>query len=185
MTKSPSMARISRISFCTDMTRASAFEILLGFMLEAVWPDQARWLGLIGRTRLSSVEIKTVNLATWPEFEKPFGLLDRMFDQAWESAWGNAGVAAQQLWTRTSLIVQTDQHNQLLLEAKIDTDSAWASTVRMLDAQLTHLGEKLIPLPPHPQPMPKRRPSVARGLQIPEHVHARGRRIQEESAHAT
>src|SRR5437667_12259082 len=46
----PAIDRIFRMSFFTDMTRADAPVIPLGCMLEAAWPDQARWLGLIGRT---------------------------------------------------------------------------------------------------------------------------------------
>jgi hypothetical protein len=75
------LAHISRISFATDMTKGGSPEIPLGYMLEAAWLDQARWLGLIGRTRLTTQELKRVNLHTWPELEKPFSLLSRLFDQ--------------------------------------------------------------------------------------------------------
>ena len=73
-------ASVSRIFFVTDMTTAAAPEIPLGFLVEASWPGDARWLGLIGRTLLTAAELPRINLRTWPEMEKPFGMLDRLFD---------------------------------------------------------------------------------------------------------
>lgn len=144
MTSPSSQASVSRISFQTDMTSPAALEIPLGFMLEAVWPDQARWLGLIGRPRLNAAEIGAVNLATWPELEKPFDLLGKVFNLCWEGGWGEAGIVAQRLWARSSLIVRTtDQTNKLLPSAQTDTESGWTDTSNMLMANLSSLGESL------------------------------------------
>lgn len=139
------MARISRISFGTDMTRPNAPEIPLGFMLEAVWPDEARWLGLIGRTRLSVAESALINIATWPELKKPFSLLDRMFDQGWGAQWGEAGTATAALWARSSMIMDTQQQDELLAQASIESESAWAAATALLERQLSLLGDQLNP----------------------------------------
>jgi hypothetical protein len=176
MTSPPFEARISRIFFVTDMTRPQAPEIPLGFMLEAVWPEQARWLGLIGRTRLNSTEIDAINLATWPEMEKPFGLLDKIFDQGWEGAWGEAGIVAQTAWTRSALIIETSKHDELPSNAQIDSDTAWSATTDMLCAQLSLLGERLVPVTVPLLPVLRPR-SPFRAL-------PRGRRMQEDFAQA-
>jgi hypothetical protein len=177
-------ARASRISFVTDMTRPDAPELLLGYLLEAVWPEQARWLGLIGRTRLIPSELALINLKTWPELEKPFGLLDRTFDESWEGSWGEAGATAQRLWTRSPLTVRGEQHDELLIEAEIDSDSAWTKTTDMLSSHLTLLGEKLRPLTFAfgntnwtPGQLPPRAWS-------PDRASPRGRRMQEDFANA-
>ena len=85
MTAVVPLGRISRISFFTDMTRADAPVIPLGYMVEAAWPEQARWLGMIGRTRLTPFELEHVSLATWPDLRAPFGMLTTLFDHGWES----------------------------------------------------------------------------------------------------
>jgi hypothetical protein len=178
MTSLPANAQVSRISFRTDMTKPAALEIPLGFMLEAVWPDQARWLGLIGRPRLNAAESGAVNLATWPELEKPFDLLGKIFDQSWEGAWGEAGIVAQGLWARSSLIVRTtDQTDKLLPNAQIDTDSGWTDTTNMLMANLSFLGENLTAyqLPPsQPQRLAQPPPLI-----VPKRSLPRQRRLVE------
>lgn len=138
-------ARTSRIYFVTDMTRANAPKIPLGFMLEATWPSEARWLGLVGRRQLTGAELAATNVLTWPELEKPFDLLSQMFDAGWDAQWGEAAEAAQGLWARSPLIVRTSTVDALLTDATIDTDAAWSTTTSMLDTRLSDLGEQLAP----------------------------------------
>jgi hypothetical protein len=137
------VGRISRISFFTDMTRADAPVIPLGFILEAAWPDQARWLGLIGRTRLTPLELDKINLITWPDLRAPFALLDNLFEKGWQSAWGEAGHSIQKDWSRSAFSVDTDDHPITTLTA--DTPEAWTATSEVLCALLNALHVKLGP----------------------------------------
>src|SRR5581483_3803507 len=148
MASLPAQARVSRLAFVSDLTQANTPQIPLGYMLEAVWPDQARWLGLIGRTELVPHELKLVNLATWPEMSKPFGLLDRTFDASWENEWGQAGETLRRLWFRSPLLVETAARNEMLVDMDIDSDAAWAITVNLLAECLSALGQHIRPLEP-------------------------------------
>lgn len=143
MTSTP-VGRISRISFFTDMTRADAPVIPLGFILEAAWPNQARWLGLIGRTRLTPLELDRINLTTWPDLRAPFGLLDSLFEKGWQSAWGEAGYSIQKDWSRSAFNVDTDDHSIGTLTA--ETPEAWTATSDVLCTQLNALHVKLGPI---------------------------------------
>lgn len=183
MTNHPPEARVSRLSFITDMTKVGALEIPLGFMLEATWPKQARWLGLIGRTRLTPTEIAAVNLLTWPELEKPFDLLGRAFDRGWEGGWGEAWSVAQGLWSRSPVVVRTTDHDEWLLDATINTENAWTLTTEMLSNRLSLLGQRLIPPKPVPG-TPHPRIPRSRVRPIPLHVLPRERRMREEFAQA-
>jgi hypothetical protein len=138
------VGRISRISFFTDMTRADAPVIPLGFMLEAAWPEKARWLGLVGRTRLTPLELDRINATTWPELQAPFGKLAELFEQGWESPWGEAGTAIQAGWSRSSFSVDTSEH-QLSDVCSADTPEAWTSTCDVLCTTLNALRVKLAP----------------------------------------
>ncbi len=153
------IGRISRISFFTDMTRADAPVIPLGFILEAAWPDQARWLGLIGRTRLTRPELDKINLTTWPDLCAPFALLDSLFEKGWQSAWGEAGYSIQKDWSRSAFSVKTDDYPAVgTLTA--DTSEEWTATSDVLCTQLNALHVKLgpiliaRPIPPRASPAP-------------------------------
>jgi hypothetical protein len=162
----PTIGRISRISFLTDMTRADASVLPLGFMLEAAWPDQARWLGLIGRTRLTPLELDRVNLTTWPDLRAPFNMLDKLFDQGWQSEWGGAGVTIQKQWSRSAFAIDIDDYPLKTFSA--DTAEAWASTCEALCASLNALHVRLAPVlvaPLIPLRAPKA-PAVARPIDI-------------------
>jgi hypothetical protein len=137
------VGHLSRISFFTDMTRAEAPVLPLGFMLEAAWPDQARWLGLIGRTSLTRAELDCVNLTTWPELRAPFDLLDGLFDKGWEAKWGHADEAIRSEWSRSAFAIHTDQHPLSTLSA--ETAEAWTSTCDVLCTQLNALRVRLVP----------------------------------------
>lgn len=139
----PAIGRISRIAFFTDMTRAGAPVLPLGFMLEAAWPAQARWLGLIGRTRLTPFELAQVNLTTWPALRMPFGMLDQLFEQGWASEWGQASQSIQKTWSRSALTIMTDEYPLTTLSA--ETAEAWASTCDVLCTHLNALHVKLVP----------------------------------------
>ncbi len=140
----PALGRLSRISFFTDMTRADAPVIPLGYMLEAAWPDRARWLGLVGRTRLTPLELDRINLTTWPDLHAPFRLLADLFEQGWKSPWGEAGAAVQSGWSRSAFAIDTNEHS-------LDTMSAgsaeeWTATCDQLCVQLNELHVRLAPV---------------------------------------
>ena len=117
---SPAIARISRISFSTDMTRADAPMIPLGYMFEGVWPKKARWLGLIGRLRLTPVELEMINTATWPEMKSPFHVLMELFMKGWDAQWGEAGQAISSEWARSALNIRTNQKSELLADKQVE-----------------------------------------------------------------
>lgn len=117
------VGRISRIEFQTDLTRGNAPLIPLGFLLEAAWIDQARWLGLIGRTTLIRPERDLINFATWPELEKPFVLLERLFDRGWDVDWGEAGSAVQADWCRSALSINVADASAFIANLPIETRS--------------------------------------------------------------
>lgn len=153
----PPMASISRVSFRTDMTRGEAgADIPLGFMLEAVWPNRARWLGLIGRRRLTNWERGAINLQTWPELENPFQFLEQLFERGWSAPWSEAGHTIRDAWFRSALSVSIDDDSASLKMESVSDDAAWVATTSALDARLTALGLLLAPIrilpPPPPEP---------------------------------
>jgi len=162
MTCAP-MVRISRISFQTDMTRAGAPVIPVARVLESVWPDTLRWVGLIGRTRFTPVELDHMNLETWSEFSNPRELLARLWDAGWNSAWGETGEAIQKVWARSALMTETTTLPGLLPEATAnDPEAILEETDNLLFARIMAEGKHLIPalfapvvaFAPRPQPQP-------------------------------
>lgn len=142
MTES-AVSRISRISFRTDMRRMDAPIIPLGFMLEAAWPNEiARWLGLIGRGTLTEAELERVNLTTWPELKNPFEMLDGLFEDGWQSPWGQAGARLEGNWARSAFLIETRDFPLPALTA--DTDG-WASSCETLWSNLRSLRSQLAP----------------------------------------
>jgi hypothetical protein len=173
------MGRISCISFVTDMTRANAPLIPLGFVLEATWPEQARWLGLIGRTRLTEPELDKINRATWPELQTPFGLLNKMFEQGWDSAWGEAGTILQNSWVRSSIAIDVDEY-PLISEFSAETPEKWAGTCDGLGIVLNGFGAKLVPTIQPPKPPSLLRPKVTVTVIKPAVAPPNGVRTQQE-----
>ena len=108
------LGRISRIAFVTDMTRGDAPVIPLGYMVEGAWLDRARWLGLIGRTRLTPLEPNTVDLTSWAQLESPYDLLNSFFDRGWAATWGEAGSIIQQEWLRSALQITIDDYSSTM-----------------------------------------------------------------------
>jgi hypothetical protein len=96
----------------------------LGFMFEGVWPAQARWLGLIGRLKLTPLELELVNTLTWPELSRPFEMLKAIFEHGWAAEWGHAGDAAQRKWTRSALSIDVSDRSEILSDKAIDTEVA-------------------------------------------------------------
>lgn len=158
----PAVGRIASISFITDMTLASPPVIPLAYMLEASWPEQARWLGLIGRTRLTEAELERVNKATWPELQMPFAMLNELFEQGWESAWGEAGMAVQQQWSRSSFSIDVGEY-PLMAPLSAETADAWTHTCDSLSGLLNGFKAKLAPtiVPPPVRPMLRRLKPIA------------------------
>jgi hypothetical protein len=74
-----------RVEFRTDVSRTSALKIPVGFMREAFFDENSRFLGLIFRASLTPLEIDLVNLKTWPEMSSLEGFMDKLFDDVWEA----------------------------------------------------------------------------------------------------
>jgi hypothetical protein len=177
MTITP-LGRITRISFLTDMTRADAPVIPLGYMLEAAWPEKARWLGLVGRMRLTPLELDRVNKTTWPELHNPFATLADLFEKGWDAQWGEAGTVIQNGWSRSAFSVETSEH-QIGPALSAESAEAWGGTCNLLCAELNALRVKLAPTliaqpirlqpaarktrPPTPEPTP---PPIARPIDM-------------------
>jgi hypothetical protein len=96
--KQPSKA-LWRIEFRTDLTRASAPVLPLGYLLDAHWDadDQVRWLGLLFRRRLNPLEIDLVNTATWPELQKLEPFMKVIFEKAWAETGDNGELGSAKL----------------------------------------------------------------------------------------
>jgi len=73
-----------RIEYRSDLTRAKAPVIPVGFVLEARWSDDVRWLGMLFRKRLTPVELDTINIETWPEMQALEPFMNRLFDEVWD-----------------------------------------------------------------------------------------------------
>jgi len=156
------------------MTRADAPVIPLGFMLEAAWPDQARWLGLIGRTRLTPLELDAVNTATWPELRAPFDMLDKLFDGGWNSAWGSAANSIQQQWSRSSFSI--DNGDFPLTNMSAETAEAWTGTCDVLCTHLHMLHVQLAPvLIAQPTPLPPKPPTAPKPPIVTRPIESRTR----------
>ena len=140
-----SAARISRISFHTDMTRAGAPVIPLGVMIEAVVPERARWLGLIGRPRLVRLELDMINLRTWPQLDAPFAMMTDMFEQAWEAGPGLAGSHLSGKFGSSALSVLTNDSAAVSQVLKADTAADWAITRHALLQSLETFEAELVP----------------------------------------
>ncbi len=173
------IGRLSTITFATDMTLQGAPEIPLGFMLEATWPDDARWLGIIGRTKLTTDETLLINFNTWPEMHEPFELLDKLFGYGWDADWGTAGEAAQSSWLMSALRIKTIDASDDLKDLRIMTDAEWSKTIEVLKSKLSAYGEQLKPYQPSSN-TDKRRPSKKRD-HGPHLTHMpTGMRVQED-----
>jgi hypothetical protein len=145
MTDRNAVARVTRLSFSTDMTKPNAPTITLAFMLEAAWPDAARWLGLIARTHLTPEELARVNLMTWPELKTPPALMGEIFNNAWEGPWGDAGKTVGRTWGSSALLSSTEDVGQLVANRAIDTSDAWVHVTDVLRATLEFYGTELEP----------------------------------------
>ena len=142
------VVRISRISFQTDMTRADAPVFPFARVLECVWPNAIRWVGLIGRTRLTPLELDKINLDTWPEFQNPHDLLMKVWDCGWDSTWGDAGWAIQKngigsAWRLISKICKASSQSRFQADPDATlTEASPILLVRMM-AERTHLAPTL------------------------------------------
>jgi hypothetical protein len=83
---------LSHIFYDTDLTQGGQPKIPLGFMLEAVWPEQARWLGVIGRDHLMPFELDLIGKLVRPMFAtRPFDVPSQILSAGWRDPWGKAG----------------------------------------------------------------------------------------------
>src|SRR5216684_3815857 len=136
-----------------------------------------------GRTALTSTERAAINLATWPDLEKPFVLLERLFDRGWEAEWGEAGAAVQSDWGRSALSVDVEDASALIANVSIETEADWVKATDILVARLSALSGSLKPLlPPAPPPVPSRRTGRTPILPPPFLLAPTGRRMQESPA---
>lgn len=133
---------VSRIEFRTNLMRANAPIIRLGFLVECCW-DDFRWMGMIYRPALTPNELKASNLETWPELLAPEPLLRSLFDKAWESADGEGGAALAELYGCLSAFhVAIDEANSSFadgLSSELDDgelDAKLYARLRQFEARL-------------------------------------------------
>jgi len=141
------LARLSRIAFYTDMTRVDAPVIPLGFMIEAVVPARARWLGLIGRSSLTRLEQDAVRLDSWKGLEKPFDLLLQLFEIAWDAEAGVGGSAAARKYLGSALSVTNVDQPELAHLLKAGDKDEWATARLELLKHLEDFDCDLVPPP--------------------------------------
>lgn len=139
------LARQTRIAFTTDMTRAAPV-IPLGYMLEGVWDDETRWLGLVGRTKLTPAELQRVNLTTWPDLTEPFEFLSKQFEAGWGARWGDAGSAVEHAWARSALVVEVSDAARLLGDANVDFRADQQAAGQLLIGKLSTFIPMLAPI---------------------------------------
>lgn len=156
---------ISRISLQTDMTRADAPVIPFARLLECVWPESVRWVGLIGRTRLTPAELSAINLETWPEFKDPHPFLMNLWDRGWSADWGGAGAALAAAWGRSALSIATETLAGLLPDTNhTDPDAALTEAHPLLWARMiaeeAHLKPTLL------APVVKLRPAEPKPIRL-------------------
>jgi hypothetical protein len=77
-----------RIEYRTDLTRAREPVLPVGFVLEAHWNNDVRWLGMLFRKRLMPLELDRVNLETWPEMNDLETFMNGLFDKVWDQKVG-------------------------------------------------------------------------------------------------
>jgi hypothetical protein len=72
-----------RIDYRTDLTRSNGLVLPVGFVLEARWNNNVRWLGMLFRKRLTPKELDLVNVETWPEMKGLEPFMNKVFEDAW------------------------------------------------------------------------------------------------------
>lgn len=140
------ITRISRISFLTDMTRGDAPVVPLAFMLEGVWPGEARWLGLIGRTQLTPLELDRINLTTWPDLAQPFKFLSGLFTHGWNADEGEAGAAVFSAWRRSAVDIAVKDYEDPLRNKNVNFKDAPDEACNALLGELGKLVPRLRPV---------------------------------------
>jgi hypothetical protein len=128
------------------MTRGGSPSIPLGYLLEGVWDDSTRWLGLVGRTKLTPAELQAVNLTTWPDLAEPFQFLSDQFDNGWAADWGDAGLALEKAWARSAMAVEVSDATALLNSIEIDFAVRQQDTVQLLLGKLSMFIPRLAPI---------------------------------------
>lgn len=73
-----------RIEYRTDLMRTHEPVLPVGFVLEARWSNDVRWLGMLFRRQLTPIELDRVDLRTWPEMAKLEPFMADMFEQTWK-----------------------------------------------------------------------------------------------------
>lgn len=79
-----------RIEYQTDLSRSDKHVLPLGYVLEARWSDDVRWLGMLFRRRLSPLELEHVDLETWHELKDLEPFMNGLFENAWSQELGAA-----------------------------------------------------------------------------------------------
>lgn len=169
---------VSRLSFMPDMTKVDGQSIPLGVMLEAAWDDEARWLGLIFRTQLTSGEIAGINMVAWPELSDPSEFMTKLFDEAWGSSWGSSGAHLAQQWSSSSLLVTSQLLSEAAAPKRIETEADWERVSELLRTQLNLFGSELRPLLPISSNNGRRKASTPTG---PLFINPRETRMREAS----
>ena len=151
-----------RVEFRTDLTKASAPTLKLGYLLEAHWHDGVRWLGMLFRRKLTALELDIVAKATWPELSDLETFMSGLFENAWNAsesgsddlALGSA-VIAQKYTIRSALQFASEKNI-----AVVNADDALGS-FPILYAHLLSFRSQLTPaLAAEVVPLKARRPAA-------------------------
>ena len=137
-----------RIEFRTDLTRADTLSLPLAYMLETHWSDGVRWLGMLFRTRLTTLELERVDIATWGELERLEAFMKGLFDEAWSALPAKNGSAEMPLGAAivaAKYPVQSALHFAPAVKKATLRDNDPVKSFPVLYAQLLGLRDQLTP----------------------------------------
>ena len=80
-----------RIEYHPDLSWSNEYALPIGFMLEAHWSNDVRWLGILFRRRLTALELERVDLETWAELKELEPFMNGLFETAWTEDLGKPG----------------------------------------------------------------------------------------------
>ncbi|QDF38260.1 hypothetical protein FJN17_12155 [Bradyrhizobium symbiodeficiens] len=136
-----------RIDYRADLTRSNSLVVPVGFVLEARWSNDVRWLGMLFRKRLTDFELAAVNVETWPEMQNLEGFLNKVFDDAWAAEEPLGGDAPALGSSAIALNYSAQSSLQFLADdpaVKLDNDDAEQSFADLYK-RLLSLHDRLTP----------------------------------------
>jgi hypothetical protein len=151
-----------RIEYRTNLTRANTAVIGLGFLLEAQWENDIRWLGMLFRRKINPIENDFIDQATWPELNSN---LEAFMTGLFEEAWSNSRVSGGRAFGSDAIVKKFSMHSALQFAPEactvsVNPDDAVASFT-ILYSHLLQFRNRLIPLSAPVLPLKKRKPMPA------------------------